>query len=245
LALRPGVVETPRGRLRAEVVVRATEAWTATLPGSRRLLVPLYSLMIATEPLPPGTWEAIGWGGHETVHAGGNLFVYAQRTRDGRIAFGGRGAPYHFGSTVRPAYDRHAGVHERLRATLAKLLPQVGEARVTHRWGGPLGLPRDWTPSVGLDRASGLAWAGGYVGDGVAAANLAGRTLADLVTGADSELTRLPWVGHRSPRWEPEPLRWLGINGVRLLAGSADAAEERSDHPARLRERVLTHFAGG
>jgi glycine/D-amino acid oxidase-like deaminating enzyme len=245
LALRPGVVETPRGRLRAEVVVRATEAWTATLPGSRRLLVPLYSLMIATEPLPPGDWEAIGWAGHETVDAGGNLFVYAQRTRDGRIAFGGRGAPYHFGSTVRPAYDRHAGVHERLRATLAKLLPQVGEARVTHRWGGPLGLPRDWTPSIGLDRASGLAWAGGYVGDGVAAANLAGRTLADLVTGADSELTRLPWVGHRSPRWEPEPLRWLGINGVRLLAGSADAAEERSGRPARLRGRVLARLAGG
>ncbi len=245
LALRPGLVDTPDGRLRAEVVVRATEGWTPTLPGSRRLLVPLYSLMIATEPLPPETWEAIGWAGHETVHAGGNLFVYAQRTRDGRVAFGGRGAPYHFGSTVRPAFDRNAAVHRRLRASLWRLLPQLGEARVTHRWGGPLGLPRDWTPSVGLDRASGLAWAGGYVGDGVAAANLAGRTLADLITGADSELTRLPWVGHRSPAWEPEPLRWLGINLLRLLAASADAAEERNGRPARLRERLLTRFTGG
>jgi glycine/D-amino acid oxidase-like deaminating enzyme len=242
LALRPGQVDTPGGRLRAEVVVRATEGWTATLPGTRRALVPLYSLMIATEPLPPETWEAIGWAGHETFAAGGNLFVYAQRTHDGRVAFGGRGAPYHFGSTVRPAFDRHAAVHQRLRASLWRLLPQLGEVRVTHRWGGPLGLPRDWTPSVGLDRASGLAWAGGYVGDGVGAANLAGRTLADLITGADSELTRLPWVGHRSPAWEPEPLRWLGINLLRLLAASADAAEERNGRPARLRGRLLDHF---
>ena len=112
-------------------------------------------------------------------------------------------------------------------------------AQVTHCWGGPLGIPRDWTPSVGLDRGSGLAWAGGYVGDGVAAANLAGRTLADLVTGAGGELTRLPWVQHRSRRWEPEPLRWLGINAALRLAGSADAAERRSGRPARLRGRLL------
>jgi glycine/D-amino acid oxidase-like deaminating enzyme len=235
-------LDTPDGQLRAELVVRATEGYTATLPGAHRLLVPLYSLMIATEPLPPPTWEAIGWAGRETFHAGGNQFVYAQRTRDDRIAFGGRGAPYHFGSTVRPSHDLHERVHQRLKSSLWKLFPQLGGASVTHRWGGPLGLPRDWSPSVGLDRATGLAWAGGYVGDGVGATNLAGRTLADLITGADSELTHLPWVGHRSPPWEPEPLRWIGINLVRLLGASADAAEERSGRPARLRERVLAHF---
>jgi glycine/D-amino acid oxidase-like deaminating enzyme len=242
LRLAPGRVDTPDGQLRAEVVVRATEGYTATLPGAHRLLVPLYSLMIATEPLPPDTWEAIGWAGRETFHAGGNQFVYAQRTRDDRIAFGGRGAPYHFGSTVRPSHDLHERVHQRLKSSLWKLFPQLGGASVTHRWGGPLGLPRDWSPSVGLDRATGLAWAGGYVGDGVGATNLAGRTLADLITGADTELTRLPWVGHRSPPWEPEPLRWIGINLVRLLGASADAAEERSGRPARLRERVIAHF---
>jgi glycine/D-amino acid oxidase-like deaminating enzyme len=242
LRLAPGRVDTPDGQLRAEVVVRATEGYTATLPGAHRLLVPLYSLMIATEPLPPPTWEAIGWAGRETFHAGGNQFVYAQRTRDDRIAFGGRGAPYHFGSTVRPSHDLHERVHQRLKSSLWKLFPQLGVASVTHRWGGPLGLPRDWSPSVGLDRATGLAWAGGYVGDGVGATNLAGRTLADLITGADSELTHLPWVGHRSPPWEPEPLRWIGINLVRLLGASADAAEERSGRPARLRERVIAHF---
>jgi glycine/D-amino acid oxidase-like deaminating enzyme len=242
--IRPGRVDTTRGPVRAEVVVRATEGYSVTLPGTRRAVLPLYSLMVATEPLPAAAWEEIGWSGGETMAAGGHLFTYAQRTRDGRIAFGGRGAPYHFGSRIRAGYDRDERVHDRLEATLGQLLPPAAGARITHRWGGPLGIPRDWTASVGLDRDTGLAWAGGYVGDGVAAANLAGRTLADLIRGQDSDLTRLPWVQHRSRRWEPEPLRWLGINAARVLAASADASEQRSGRPARLRGRLLGLFLG-
>jgi glycine/D-amino acid oxidase-like deaminating enzyme len=242
--IRPGRADTPNGPVRAEVVVRATEGYGTALPGLRRSLLPLYSLMVATEPLDAAAWKEIGWSGGETMAAGGHLFTYAQRTRDDRVAFGGRGAPYHYGSRIRPAYDRDEGVHGRLEATLAELLPAAAGARITHRWGGPLGIPRDWTSSVGLDRDTGLAWAGGYVGDGVGTANLAGRTLADLIGGAGSDLTRLPWVQHRSRPWEPEPLRWLGVNAVRVLAGSADAAERRTGRPARLRGRVLDRFTG-
>jgi glycine/D-amino acid oxidase-like deaminating enzyme len=242
--IRPGRVDTTHGPVIAEVVVRATEGYTATLPGTHRVVIPLYSLMIATEPLPAAVWDQIGWTGGETVAAGGHLFTYAQRTRDGRIAFGGRGAPYHFGSRVRPGYDRDDRVHTRLRAALGQLLPATGEALVTHRWGGPLAIPRDWTASVGLDRTTGLAWAGGYVGDGVAAANLAGRTLADLICGRQTDRTSLPWVGHHSRPWEPEPLRWLGINAARLLAASADATETRTGRPARLRGKLLSLFLG-
>jgi glycine/D-amino acid oxidase-like deaminating enzyme len=242
--IRPGRADTPAGQVHAEVVVRATEGYTATLPGTRRSVVPLYSLMIATEPLAATVWDQIGWAGGEAVAAGGHLFVYAQRTRDGRIAFGGRGAPYHYGSRIRPDYDRDERVHARLQAALGQLLPQAAGARISHRWGGPLGIPRDWTASVGLDRRTGLAWAGGYVGDGVAAANLAGRTLADLICGNDTELSRLPWVHHRSRPWEPEPLRWLGINAARLLAASTDADEQRTGRPARLRGRLLSLFLG-
>jgi glycine/D-amino acid oxidase-like deaminating enzyme len=242
--IRPGRVDTDRGTVRAEIVVRATEGYSATLPGTRRSVLPLYSLMVATEPLPDAAWEEIGWSGGETMAAGGHQFTYAQRTRDGRVALGGRGAPYHFGSRVRPGYDRDERVHARLEASLGQLLPPAAGARITHRWGGPLGIPRDWTASVGLDRATGLAWAGGYVGDGVAAANLAGRTLADLIGGHDSDLVRLPWVQHRSRPWEPEPLRWLGVNTTRLLAASADASEERRGRPARLRGRLLDLFLG-
>jgi glycine/D-amino acid oxidase-like deaminating enzyme len=242
--IRPGRVDTARGPVKAPIVVRATEGYTATLPGTHRAVIPLYSLMIATEPLPGAVWDQVGWTGGEAVAAGGHLFTYAQRTRDGRIAFGGRGAPYHFGSRVRPDYDLDGRVHARLGAALRQLFPAAGDARITHRWGGPLAIPRDWTASVGLDWTTGLAWAGGYVGDGVAAANLAGRTLADLITGNDSDLVRLPWVDHHSRPWEPEPLRWLGINAARVLAASADAAETRTGRPARLRGKLLSLFLG-
>jgi glycine/D-amino acid oxidase-like deaminating enzyme len=230
--IEPGSVRTDRGAVRAGVVVRATEGWTATLPGLRRAVAPVYSLVLATEPLPDAVWEQIGLRERETFSDHRNLIVYGQRTADGRMVFGGRGAPYHFGSRIRPGYDRVPKVFAALQRTLGELFPVLADVTVTHRWGGPLGVARDWHPSVGLDRPTGLAWAGGYVGDGVSTAQLAGRTLADLVTGQDTERTRLPWVGHRSPSWEPEPLRWLGANAGLQAMTFADAAERRGGRPS-------------
>jgi glycine/D-amino acid oxidase-like deaminating enzyme len=241
----PGLVETEHGRVRAEVVVRATEGYTATLAGQRRALAPVYSLMIATEPLPGSFWDEVGWAGRETVTDGRNLIIYAQRTADDRIALGGRGAPYHYGSALSPDNDRDERVFRALHRTLLSLFPAAGDAQVTHRWGGPLGVPRDWVSSVGLDRRTGMAWAGGYVGDGVATSNLAGRTLTDLVLGRDTELVALPWVGHRSRRWEPEPLRWMGINSGLQLAAMTDAIAARTRRPARRSGRLLTRLTGG
>ena len=126
--------------------------------------------------------------------------------------------------------------HDQLHATLLDLFPPVADAAITHRWGGVLGVSRDWLPSCGYDHGSGHAWAGGYVGDGVAMSNLAGRTLADLITGQRTELTRLPWVGHTWPLWEPEPLRFAGINAGLALMGSADRHERRTGRPARRAE---------
>jgi glycine/D-amino acid oxidase-like deaminating enzyme len=218
-----GAVTTDRGVVRAGAVVRALEGWTAALPGHRRALVPVYSLMIATEPLPPAVWDRIGLARRETFTDERRLIVYGQRTADDRLAFGGRGAPYHFRSRIRPAYDEEPAVFDALRRTLTGMFGI--DPPIAARWGGPLGIPRDWTPSAGL--RDGLAWAGGYVGDGVAAANLAGRTLTDLILEADSDLTRLPWVGHRSRRWEPEPVRWLGINAALRATAARDAWERR------------------
>jgi glycine/D-amino acid oxidase-like deaminating enzyme len=178
-------------------------------------------------------WDEIGLRRRETFADLRHMRIYGQRTADDRLAFGGRGAPYHFGSRTRPEFDRQERVHSLLRDVLVDLFPAVEGHEVTHRWGGALGVPRDWHASVGVDRLRGLAWAGGYVGDGVATANLAGRTLAQLITGRECDLTRLPWVGHRSRDWEPEPLRWLGVNGGRLLMTYADRAEARSGRPAR------------
>jgi len=226
-------VDTPAGAVKAEVVVRATEAYTPELPGFERALLPLYSLMIATEPLSSETWDAIGWREHETFNDGRFLIIYAMRTDDDRLAIGGRGAPYHWGSRVSDDFMLDPRVHEALHAVVDHLFPQIGDVAVSHRWGGPIAIPRDWYTSVGLDRPSGRAWAGGYVGDGVATTNLSGRTLRDLILDQETELTSLPWVGHQSPHWEPEPLRWLAVNAAMKAMASADAYEERTGRPSR------------
>jgi glycine/D-amino acid oxidase-like deaminating enzyme len=189
--------------------------------------------MVATEPIEPALWGEIGLARRQTFADLRHLIIYGQRTADDRIAFGGRGAPYHFRSSIDPAFDHDSAVHEAIRTTLVELFPMLASTRFTHAWGGPLGITRDWHPSVGLDPKTGLAWAGGYAGDGVATTNLAGRTLRDLILGQDSDLVRLPWVGHRSRRWEPEPLRWLGVNAGLRLGALADNAEAKTGRPSR------------
>jgi glycine/D-amino acid oxidase-like deaminating enzyme len=244
----PGMVRTPAGTVRAEVVVRATEGYTTQFAGERRTLLPIFSMMIATEPLSDEMWGSVGLSGRPTFNDGRRLIIYGQRTSDGRIAFGGRGAPYHFGSAVRPEFDTDGRVRELLTDTLRDLFPALDGIEITHHWGGALAAPRDWTSFVRFDRRSGFGTAGGYVGDGLATTHLAGRTLAALITASDAdedrELVRLPWVGHRSKAWEPEPLRWLGVNGVRLAAARADTVERRSDRPSRAWGAVVDRLTG-
>ncbi|MGV1036582.1 MAG: NAD(P)/FAD-dependent oxidoreductase [Candidatus Nanopelagicales bacterium] len=240
----PGIVETSRGRIRAEHVILATEGYTATIAGHHRDVVPVYSLVLATEPLSPALWNDLGLHSRQTFADLRHLIIYGQRTADDRIVFGGRGAPYHVGSQVKPEFDTNTRVHAELQRTLVELFPALADARITHRWGGPLGIARDWWPSVRYDRATGFGQAGGYVGDGVATSNLAGRTLADVVLNRSSDLTRLPWVGHRSRRWEPEPLRWLGINAGLQAMTSADNAEQRTGKSASRAEWMGSLMGG-
>ena len=237
--IESGRVQTAHGSVRAEVVVRATEGYTPGIHGLRRDLIPIYSLIVATAPLDAGVWEAIGLRRREVFNDARWQVIYGQRSADDRLVFGGRGAPYHYASAVKPAFDRDDRVRRLLAGTIATLFPTLDGVELSHHWGGPLGVPRDWHASVCFDPATGLAAAGGYVGDGVSTANLAGRTLADLILRRSSELTTLPWVGHRSPRWEPEPLRWLAVNAAVGLARGIDRHEARTARPARLRSAVL------
>lgn len=217
---------------KSSVIVMATEGYTAEMAGHKRRLAPLYSLMIATEPLGQERWDEIGLAGRESFGDFRHLVIYGQRTADGRIAFGGRGAPYDFGSRVRRNADFDADAFEPVHDALLEVFPQLADVAITHRWGGVLGVARNWLPTVGLDRSTGLAWAGGYVGSGVAASSLAGRTLAALISGEASQLTRFPWVNHRTRSWEPEPLRWFGINAALAVMRRADRIEAAVDKPA-------------
>jgi glycine/D-amino acid oxidase-like deaminating enzyme len=202
------------------------------------------SSMIATEPLPADVWAAIGWDGRETLGDFAHVYMYAQRTTDDRIAFGGRGVPYRYGSRV----DADGATQERtirsLSALLRRFFPAAAEVPIAHAWAGVLGVPRDWAATVGHDAATGLGWAGGYVGTGVTATNLAGRTLADLILGRDTELVRLPWVGHRAQRWEVEPLRWMAVQGIYAAYRTADRIEARGSAHTAWPARVADLIAG-
>lgn len=229
-------------RVRADVVIRATEGFTSQIRRHRRTLAPLYSYMVATEPLTKLQRDQIGWQNRETYHDARNMIIYVQITSDGRIAFGGRGAPYHFGSRVKPRYDHHDEIHQRIISSMHEVFPFTKDLEITHRWGGPLGVPRNWKPSVNFDPQSGIASLGGYVGDGVAATNLAARTLAHLITGDHHPLTKLAWVNHPSRKWEAEPLRYFGINGLLRLSSSMDKREYKTGKPDKLRSKILELF---
>jgi glycine/D-amino acid oxidase-like deaminating enzyme len=236
--IRAGEARGDGVAVRARWIVRATEGYTSSLRGLRRELVPMNSSMIVTERIAPSVWEQIGWRRSELIGDGAHVFAYLQRTADGRIAIGGRGVPYRFASRTDGDGRTASATIAQLRGKLVEMFPALAPVQIDHAWSGVLGVARDWCVSIDADRASGLAWAGGYVGEGVAAANLAGRTLCDLLLDRPSALRELPWVGRRPRRWEPEPLRWPAIRGVYALYRRADRIERRSGRASRLGARV-------
>jgi glycine/D-amino acid oxidase-like deaminating enzyme len=224
-SLHPRVVTTTYGQVRARSVLACLEGYNAQLEGHRRLVLPLNSAMVVTTPLSNAQWHEIGWGGNELVSDGAHSGVYVQRTSDGRIALGGRGVPYRFGSRTDKDGETQQETIKQLIEALHSIFPAAAGADIDHAWCGVLGVHRDWIPRVTYDRTTGLGSAGGYVGSGVAGSNLAGRVLRDLVVEKQSELTRLPWVRARTRKWEPEPLRWAGARLVFALYRAADRRE--------------------
>lgn len=238
------VLHTERGDVRADVVVLAGEGYLSQLRPLHRQIMPLYSLIVLTEPLSDAQLEEIRWTHRAVVQSSALLVDYLSRTADGRILFGGRGAPYHFGSRIRPEFDRHDATHDRLRASLREWFPSLRDVRFTHAWGGVLGIPRDYMPTMTFDRRTGIASSRGYTGEGVAASNLGGRVLADQIVGVDTPLVHLPTVGHRSRDWEPEPLRWIATRYLGRAAARLDERAARRGEPSRRRtlaERLLGH----
>jgi glycine/D-amino acid oxidase-like deaminating enzyme len=239
--LGPKVVPCRDGRISADVVVRATESYTIREREQRRRFLPLYSLVIATEPLPQETWDELGWRDGLGFADLGHLYYYAQRSADGRIVVGGRGAPYRLTNPISPENEQNGHVYDRLVQTLRAAFPAAADARISHHWGGPLAVPRDWCMTTTYDRSTGLGFVGAFGGHGVTAANISGRTMRDLILGNSTDLTSLPWVGHHTRNWEPEPLRFIASRLIHKVLASADAYEDRTGKPAK-RVRLVAPF---
>lgn len=213
--------------IKTNFIINATEAYRSNFKKYKRASIPVYSLMIATEPLSQNIWNEIGLKNRETFADYRNVIIYGQRTKDNRFAFGGRGAPYHFGSKINPIFDQHKKTHEDLLETLIDIFPVIKGVKVTHTWGGPLAIARDWASHVTFNQKSNILSAGSYVGDGVGTSNLAGRTISDLILNRSTDLTNLPWVQHKSKKWEIEPFRWIGVNSTLQMAKIADVVEKK------------------
>ncbi|NNK32889.1 MAG: FAD-dependent oxidoreductase [Xanthomonadales bacterium] len=227
VALGDNHAVTDRGRVRADTVIAATEGYSDSLPGMERCMIPVHSMMVVTEPLSDSQIEATGFRRRYTFGNLDHMVTYGQLTADRRIAFGCRGS-YHYGSGLRhfrpeePEFDL-------VRRKLLTFFPGLENIRFSHAWGGAMGVSRSLRPSVNFDSRRRMGWAGGYFGNGVGAAHLAGRTLADLVLDRDTPRTRTPWINppESARRWEPEPLRWLGFKATRLQKQLADRLEYR------------------
>ena len=232
-ACADGTVHTATGLVRADTVILATEGYGPVLPGRGRTVIPVHSMMVATEPLPEEQFARLRLQRRYCFGSLDHQVTYGQRTADNRIAFGCRGV-YLYGSTVHGRFEPDDPAFDAVRKTLIRFFPTLGDVRFTHAWGGALGVSRSLQPAVCFDADRRLGWAGGYFGNGVAAAHLAGQTLADLVAGRDTERVHTPWVTRSdSPRrWEPEPLRWLGFTMTRHSMRMADRAEYKGSRTA-------------
>lgn len=219
-------LHTAGGHTRAKTIVLAGESYLSRFPEMRRKVMPVYSLITLTEPLSETDWQQIGWEAREGLSSATNMVKYLTHTADGRVLFGGRGAPYHLGSRIRDEYDRHTPTLGMLQDDVRAWFPMLKDVRFTHSWGGPLGWPRDYVPTVSYDPKDGLAAAYGYTGTGVGPSNLFGRILADMITQTDSDITHLPFINRTGRKWEPEPLRFLGVRFVQRGFAQIDRRAE-------------------
>jgi len=222
---------TRRGVIRARVVVVAAEGYVSEVAGMKRMLVPITSSIVLSEPLGINDWQHIGWHDREALSSFRLSVNYARRTADNRILFGGRGAAYRIGSAVDCEHNGTQQIYSELRRRARRWWPPLRDVKFTHAWSGVLGVPRDLTPSVCYDRSAQVLILGGYVGSGIGASNLFGRTAADLILSRETGLVHLPFVGHKWRKWEVEPLRWAGIRYVQAGLLAADRRAERTGRP--------------
>jgi glycine/D-amino acid oxidase-like deaminating enzyme len=230
-AVRPGVVETARGQVRAPEIVVATNAWMTGWRPVRGRLTNFGSYIVLTEPVPDLLAE-IGWTGGEAITDGRMFIHYFRTTNDGRVLMGSASGPIGPGGTVDGRFFEDEASVARAERGLRRLLPGLAEARIERAWGGPIDVSSDHLPFFGTVPGARVHYGAGYSGNGVGPSWLGGQILASLVLGADDEWSRLPLAGRKVPRLPPEPLRFLGGALVRHAILAVEHADEEGRRPS-------------
>jgi glycine/D-amino acid oxidase-like deaminating enzyme len=216
-------VETDRGRVRGRQVALATNAFPSLLKRLRLMTVPVYDYVLATEPLTTEQRASIGWGGRQGVGDSANLFHYYRLTRDDRIVWGGYDAVYHWGSRIAPRLEQSGDTHETLARHFLETFPQLEGIGFSHRWAGVIDTCTRFAAFYGTAYAGRVAYALGYTGLGVASTRFGADVMLDLLSGEETERTRLRMVRERPLPFPPEPARSIGINLTRWSLDRADA----------------------
>jgi glycine/D-amino acid oxidase-like deaminating enzyme len=223
----PAAAVTANGVVRARHAVLALNAWATGWPELRRRIVAWSSYIVLTAPAPE--WlAAISWTGGELVSDLRTSVRYFRTTPDGRIAFGGGGG--RAGTSIGDSFTRDKRAVAEAAEGFRLLFPTFHDVPIVDAWGGPIDVSPTHMPAFGSLEPH-VHYALGYTGNGVAPSHLAGRVLADLVTGADSDDVRLPMVNARARTFPPQPFRALGAAVVRRAIIAKDTAEERGRRP--------------
>jgi len=168
---RPKVV-TPHGSVSAEFVVIAGNAYHSLESELRGIMFPVNSFIIATEPLSE---ELVRFVNPKDLAVCDPNFVleYFRLSADKRLLFGGR--CNYFGSDPEI-------IKKNLRSRMLRIYPELAETRIDFAWGGTIGVPLNRVPQLGRISPN-VFYCQGYSGHGVNVTHLAGKILADAISG--------------------------------------------------------------
>jgi putative aminophosphonate oxidoreductase len=222
-----GGVRTPSGRVRADGIVLALNAWATKIPELARAVVAVSSDMVATAPMPEKLKES-GWTGGEAISDCRLLVHYYRPTKDGRVAFGRGGGRLAFGGRVNSNFDYNGRQTRELEEELVKLVPAAKDVPVTHAWGGPIDRTTDGFPIVGaLPARAHIVYGTGYSGNGVAPSLTIAKILASSALRRDDEWAGSPLACGVCGTFPPEPIRFVGGLVVRQAVRHKESREDQ------------------
>ena len=239
----PAVVTTPRGKVRADQVVIAINAWMAsTFREFARTIAIVSSDMVITEPAP-AQLAATGLDGGISVMDSRTFVHYYRSTADGRLMLGKGGNTFAFGGRMLRVFDEPSPYRELLDTRLREFMPQLAGVPLAASWNGPSDRSVTGLPFFGRLRGSRNVFFGfGYSGNGVGPSHIGGTLLASLALGLDNDWTRSRLVRGPLGKFPPEPIRWVGSLIVRNAIRRKERAEDAGLRPSALDMR-LSRFA--
>ena len=231
---RPSTIRTSHGQIQADCVVLATNAWSAEISEIARLIVPVNSAIVVTDPIPERL-KAIGWTGGESITDSQLMVGYYRTTRDGRIAYGKGTGALAKGGIIDSTFSHHAQSCQFAERDFRRAYPMLADVRLSHSWSGPIDRTYDSLPVFGtISGTEHIHYGVGWSGNGVAPSRLGGKILASMALRRDDEWTRCALLGRKARQFPPEPIRYLGGELVRNAVRRKEAREAEGLRPRRI-----------